>query len=281
MRRLSLSFRRQGKIIGFVPTMGYLHEGHLSLVKMASKKSDVVVVSIFVNPTQFGPTEDFRTYPRNLERDKKLLQKAGCDILFCPSVKQIYPAGYLTYVNVEQITDKLEGNSRPGHFRGVATIVAKLFNLVQPDLAFFGQKDAQQVLVIKKMVSDLNFFTKILVAPTLRDQKGLALSSRNSYLKGDEKHQAWCLYEAIQKGRDLIQLGEEDSRVVAASMQEVIQKNPLAKMDYIALTDTRKLEPVDKIKGDVLISVAVRIGSTRLIDNLALRVGKTVYEIKC
>jgi len=281
MQKSSLALRRKGKLIGLVPTMGALHEGHLSLVRMARKKSDVVVVSIFVNPTQFGPGEDFQKYPRVFPQDKKLLQKEKCDIIFYPSAKQIYPENYLTFVDVEDITTRLEGASRPGHFRGVATIVAKLFNIVQPDLAFFGQKDAQQVVVVKKMVSDLNFPVKIIVCPTVRDQKGLALSSRNSYLSPDEKCQALCLYEALEKARDLIQLGQTNPQVVISSMQTVIQKSPLAEIDYVAITDTKRLLPVDKIRGDVLISLAVRVGNTRLIDNICVRANKKIQEIRC
>lgn len=281
MQKTSLALHGRGKIIGLVPTMGALHEGHLSLVRTARQKSDVAVVSIFVNPTQFGPGEDFQHYPRDLNRDKKLLQEAKCDILFYPSQKEMYPDNYLTSVNLEGIADKLEGASRPGHFQGVATIVTKLFNIVQPDLAFFGQKDAQQVVAIKKMVADLNFPTKILVGPTVRDEKGLALSSRNSYLNKDEYHQALCLYEALQKAKDLIQLGVRDPGRVIHSMQQVIQKNPLAKIDYIAVTDSQDLQPVDKIQGDVLISLAVKIGKTRLIDNLCLRANQKVREIRC
>ena len=281
MHKLSQALRRKDKIIGLVPTMGALHQGHLSLVRMARKKSDVVVVSVFVNPTQFTPGEDFQKYPRVFAQDKTLLQKEKCDIIFYPSVKEMYPENYLTFVNVEDITTRLEGASRPGHFQGVTTVVAKLFNIVQPDLAFFGQKDAQQAVVIKKMVEDLNFPTQIVVAPTVRDQKGLALSSRNSYLSSDEKSQALCLYEALEKARDLIQLGQTNPQVVISSMQTVLEKNPLAQIDYIAITDLKRLLPVDKIAGDVLISLAVRVGNTRLIDNICVRVNKRVQEIRC
>jgi pantoate--beta-alanine ligase len=281
MQETSLALHRKGKLIGLVPTMGALHEGHLSLVRMARKKSDVVVVSIFVNSTQFGLNEDFQNYPRVFAQDKTFLQKEKCDIIFYPSVKEMYPENYLTFVNVEDITTRLEGASRSGHFRGVATIVAKLFNIVQPDLAFFGQKDAQQAVVIKRMVADLNFPAKIVVAPTVRDQKGLAFSSRNSYLSPDEKSQALCLYEALEKARDLIQLGQTNPQMVISSMQTVIQKSPLAEIDYVAITDTKRLLPVDKIRGDVLISLAVRVGNTRLIDNICVRANKKVQESRC
>lgn len=281
MQKTSQALRRRGKVIGFVPTMGALHEGHLSLVRRARKESDVAVVSIFVNPTQFGPSEDFQKYPRLFAQDKKLLQKEKCDLIFYPSLKEMYPENHLTFVNVEEITSRLEGASRPGHFRGVATVVAKLFNIVLPDLAYFGQKDAQQAIVIKKMVSDLNFPVKIVICPTVRDQKGLALSSRNSYLSYYESKQALSLFEALEKARDLIRLGQDNPQTVISSMQEIIRKNPLTKIDYIAVTDTRRLLPVDKIKGEVLISLAVRVGETRLIDNLCLKVNEKVKELRC
>jgi len=281
MLKTSLALRKKGKVIGFVPTMGFLHEGHLSLVREAKRKSDVAVVSIFVNPTQFGPEEDFQKYPRDLNRDRKLLQQAKCDFLFCPYQKQIYPPGHSTHVDQEDLTERLEGASRPGHFRGVVTVVAKLFNIVQPDLAFFGQKDAQQVVVIKKMAAELNFPIEIVTCPTVRDQNGLALSSRNAYLNADECRQALSLSEALQKAKDLIRLGEKDPRAVTNTMREVIQKNSSALIEYIALTDAKKLKPVDKIQRDVLISLAVRIGTTRLIDNICLKVNEKVREIRC
>ncbi|OGC76834.1 MAG: pantoate--beta-alanine ligase [candidate division Zixibacteria bacterium RBG_16_50_21] len=281
MQRTSQALKRNGKVIGFVPTMGYLHQGHLSLVKEAKRRSDMVVASIFVNPIQFEPSEDFQRYPRDLNRDKNQLQEAKCDILFFPSQKEIYPEGFLTYANVEEITRSLEGASRPGHFKGVVTVVAKLFNLVLPDLAFFGQKDAQQVVTIKKMAADLNFPIEIVTCPTVRDQNGLALSSRNTYLNTDEYRQALSLSEALQKAKDLIRLGEKDPRIVTNSMREVIQKNPSAQIEYLALTDPKELKPVDKIQKDVLISMAVRIGTTRLIDNICLKVNEKVREIRC
>jgi pantoate--beta-alanine ligase len=281
MQQTSRALHRQGKVIGFVPTMGALHEGHLSLVRMARQKSDVVAVSIFVNPAQFGPNEDFQRYPRNLKRDSALLREEKCDLLFFPSRRLVYPEGYLTYVDVEDLSDKLEGGFRPGHFHGVATVLTKLFNLVQPDLAFFGQKDAQQAVIIRKMVSDLDFPTKIVVGSTVRDEKGLALSSRNGYLKKDERPQALCLYEALQKGKELINQGEKNPQAITASMQEIIRKYHLARTDYIAVTDTVNLEPLDKIAGEVLISLAVRIGGIRLIDNLCLRTGKKVRQVTC
>jgi len=270
MQKLSLSLKRQGKKISFVPTMGALHKGHLSLVKRAKKLGDFVVTSIFVNPTQFGPKEDYRKYPRDLKKDKELLQKAGCDLIFAPRVKDIYPVGYLTYIDVEELSQKLEGASRPGHFKGVCTVVAKLFNIVQPDFAIFGQKDAQQALIIKKMAEDLDFPVKIIVSPTVREKDGLACSSRNSYLITEERNQAKILYQSLKLGEKMIKAGEKNPLKVIKKMTEMIKQVPLAKIDYIALTDTQTLEPVRKIKGELLLSLAVKFGKTRLIDNLKI-----------
>jgi len=272
MQKISLELKRKGKIIGFVPTMGFLHPGHLSLVKVAKKNSDVVVTSIFVNPTQFGPKEDFKTYPRDFNRDQKLLQKEGCDIIFFPQVKDIYPSNYLTYVNVEKITDILEGAFRPGHFQGVTTVVAKLFNIVLPDVAVFGQKDAQQAVVIKKMVKDLNFPMKILVAPTAREKNGLARSSRNSYLTKEQRKKAGVLYKSLELAKDLIHQGEKNSAVIINQMKKLIGLEKMAKLDYISINDAENLEPQKKLKAEVLISLAAKFGKTRLIDNLKIRV---------
>jgi pantoate--beta-alanine ligase len=272
MQKISLELKRKGKIIGFVPTMGFLHQGHLSLVKVAKKNSDVVVASIFVNPTQFGPKEDFKTYPQDFNRDQKLLQKEGCDIIFLPQVKDIYPPNYLTYVNVEKITDILEGAFRPGHFQGVTTVVAKLFNIVLPDVAVFGQKDAQQAVVIKKMVKDLNFPMKILVAPTARERNGLARSSRNSYLTKEQRKKAGVLYKSLELAKDLIHQGEKNSAVIINKMKKLIGLEKMAKLDYISINDAENLEPVKMLEGEVLISLAAKFGKTRLIDNLKIRV---------
>lgn len=272
MQKISTALKRKGKIIGFVPTMGYLHEGHLSLIRLAKKKSDVVFVSIFVNPLQFGPKEDFKRYPRDLKRDIKLAKKSGCDILFVPGEKKMYPERYLTNVNVEKLADTLEGKFRSGHFKGVTTVVAKLFNIVQPDLAFFGQKDAQQVVIIQKMVQDLNFNLKIIVGPTVREPSGLALSSRNSYLADDEKKTAKVLFESLQKAQSVIEQGETNSFKIIHEMEKMILSKPKTIIDYIAITDSQTLEPLEKLSGEVLISMAVFVGSTRLIDNLKLKV---------
>jgi pantoate--beta-alanine ligase len=270
MQQFLLSLRRQDKKISFVPTMGALHKGHMSLVQKARRFGDFVVASIFVNPAQFGLNEDYKKYPRDLKKDKELLQKAGCDLIFAPRAENLYPEEYLTYVNVEELSGKLEGATRPGHFKGVCTIVAKLFNIVQPDYAIFGQKDAQQALIIKKMTEDLNFPVKIIVCPTVREKDGLACSSRNSYLNAKERDQAKILYQSLKLGEKLIKAGEKNPLKVIKKMTEMIQQMPLAKIDYISLTDTRTLEPVRKIKGELLLSLAVKFGRTRLIDNLKI-----------
>ncbi len=271
MQQLALSLKRKGKKISFVPTMGALHQGHLSLVKRAARLGDLVVASIFVNPAQFGPKEDFKKYPRDLKKDKGLLQKAGCDLIFAPSIKDIYPEGYFTYIEIEELSQKLEGASRPGHFKGVCTIVAKLFNIVMPDYAIFGQKDAQQAIIIQKMTEDLNFPAKIIVSKTEREKDGLAFSSRNSYLNFKERKQAKVLYQSLKLGEKLIKAGEKSPEKVIHKMKELINKEKLAKIDYIALTDTKRLEPVKIIKGELLLSLAVRFGKTRLIDNLEIK----------
>ncbi|MCJ7497196.1 MAG: pantoate--beta-alanine ligase [candidate division Zixibacteria bacterium] len=271
MQQLALSLKRKGKKISFVPTMGALHKGHLSLLKRAKKLGDFVVASIFVNPAQFGPKEDYKKYPRDFKKDKELLQKAGCDLVFAPRVKDIYPEGYLTYVDVDELSEKLEGAYRSGHFRGVCTIVAKLFNIVQPDFAIFGQKDAQQAMVIKKMTEDLNFPVRIIVSPTVREKDGLACSSRNSYLNPEERTQAKVLYQALKLGEKLIKAGEKSPKKIVNKMRELINKEKLARIDYIALTDTERLESVKIIKGEILLSLAVKFGKTRLIDNLKLK----------
>jgi pantoate--beta-alanine ligase len=272
MQKICGGLKREGKIIGLVPTMGYLHEGHLSLVRIAKRKSDVLVVSVFVNPTQFGPKEDFGRYPRDYQKDRLLLEKEECDYIFVPRLKDIYPENYSTYVNVEDITRNLEGEKRPGHFRGVTTIVAKLFNIVQPDISVFGQKDAQQAVVLKKMTDDLNFGVRVIIGPTIREKDGLALSSRNNYLSEEERKQSPILFQSLQEAKGLINKGERNPNKVMARMRNMISKQPLAKLEYIAVTDTKKLKPLRKIKGEILISLAARFGKARLIDNVKLRV---------
>jgi len=254
--------------------MGYLHEGHLSLIRIAKKKSEVLVVSVFVNPTQFGPREDFKRYPRDFKRDRFLLESRlrRDDFVFAPGKKDMYPEGYLTYVNVDRITQKLEGAVRPVHFQGVTTIVAKLFNIVQPDVAVFGQKDAQQAVVLKKMVDDLNYRIKMVIAPTVRERDGLALSSRNMYLSTEERKQAKVLYQALLVAEDMIKKGERKASKIVSGMRTLINKQPLADIDYIAITDANSLELLKKLEGEILISLAVRFGKTRLIDNIKIKV---------
>jgi pantoate--beta-alanine ligase len=253
--------------------MGYLHAGHISLVDMARKESDVVVVSIFVNPTQFGPKEDLSRYPRNLEGDLAQLKEAGVDWVFTPTAEEIYPPGYSTYVDVRVVTETLEGAARPGHFLGVATVVAKLFNLVQPHRAYFGQKDAQQVAVIRQMVRDLNFPLEIVVGETLREPDGLAMSSRNVYLNPEERQAATVLYRALSAAKALWNSGERRGDSLREAMTSTLQAEPLARPDYVSVADPRTLQELDD-GGDArgaLASLAVRIGSTRLIDNFVMR----------
>ena len=256
--------------VGFVPTMGYLHEGHLSLVRQARADNSVVAVSIFVNPTQFGPAEDLRTYPRDLNRDLELLSGEKTDMVFVPSDEEMYPANFGTWIDVEGITEKLEGSHRPGHFRGVATVVAKLFNIVQPTRAYFGQKDAQQALVIKRMVADLDMDIEVIVAPTVRESDGLAMSSRNTYLNPEERQAAAVLFKALSLARELWQGGEKDAEGIRQQMTSLIREKPLAQIDYVSIADAETLEELRTIDRQALASLAVKIGKTRLIDNTLL-----------
>ena len=258
--------------VGFAPTMGYLHAGHISLVEMARRENSLVAVSIFVNPTQFGPHEDFARYPRDMERDLSLLRDAGVDWVLVPNVEEMYPEGYSTYVDVEGITTVLEGAARPGHFRGVATVVSKLFNIVQPNRAYFGQKDAQQVAVIKRMALDLNFPLEIVVGPTMREPDGLAMSSRNVYLNPEERQAALCLYRSLTAAQELWQAGERRGSALHAAMQRVLDAEPLARPDYVSVADPLTLQELDDSgqAREALASLAVRIGKTRLIDNYVL-----------
>jgi len=256
--------------IGLVPTMGFLHAGHISLVKRARQECDHVVVSIFVNPTQFAPNEDFAAYPRDLERDAALLKEAGTDLIFAPMDEVMYPQGYQTYVTVEEVTKVLEGAMRPTHFRGVTTVVAKLFNAVQPDKAFFGQKDAQQVAVLSRMVKDLNYNLEMVVCPIVRDRDGLALSSRNTYLDETQRKAALVLSRSLRKARSIFDSGERSSKAIRAAMEDVFTAEPAAKVQYISIADTETLLEIDHIKSQALVSMAVYIGKTRLIDNTVL-----------
>jgi pantoate--beta-alanine ligase len=277
-QKLTSQLKLKNKIIGFVPTMGYLHAGHISLVKTARKKADIVFLSIFVNPLQFGPKEDLAKYPRDFKRDEKLCKDAGVDYIFYPNEKEIYPDNYSTYVNVENITDKLEGEIRPGHFKGVATIVLKLFNIVQPHFAIFGQKDAQQVSVIKKMVEDLNINTKIIVSDTIRERDGLAMSSRNVYLTSEQRIDAVHLYRALQYAKRKIQTEgyNRDIDFLRGQMNKLIKSRPTAtKIDYISFNDNRTLKEIKTLenvkKTEILVSLAVRFGNVRLIDNIVIK----------
>lgn len=252
--------------VGAVPTMGYLHEGHLALVRRARAENDHVVVSIFVNPTQFGPNEDYARYPRDPERDLALLRAEGVDAVFMPSVEEMYPEGFATYVNVERLTERLEGAHRPGHFRGVTTIVTKLFHILQPHRAYFGQKDAQQLIVIRRMTRDLAFPVDIVDVPTVREPDGLAMSSRNVYLSPDERRAATVLFRALERARQLWDAGVRDGDRLREAMREVIDSEPLARADYVSVADPETLEELGAIEGRALASLAVRLGSTRLID---------------
>jgi pantoate--beta-alanine ligase len=269
-RAASRAARIAGKKIGFVPTMGALHEGHLSLVRTAKKHCEVVFVSIFVNPTQFGPNEDFSKYPRTFECDRELLQEEGVDLLFAPSVDEIYPQGALTYVTVEGLSERLDGISRPGHFRGVATVVSKLFNIVEPDLAFFGQKDAAQVAIIRRMVRDLKIPVEIVVCPIVREPDGLALSSRNAYLKADERKHALVLRKSLLRAEELFSGGERRASELMRAARDVFSQQPSVRLDYFQVVDPDTLESIDTISGRALVAVAAYVGATRLIDNTIL-----------
>lgn len=260
--------KKQGKTIGFVPTMGFLHEGHKSLIVRAASENDYVVVSDFVNPTQFGPNEDFESYPRDIEKDRALCTEAGADIIFNPEPDEMY-CDPLTTVSVDKITKTLCGASRPIHFDGVATVVSKLFNIVAPDRAYFGQKDAQQLIVIKKMVKDLNFDIEIVGCPIIREEDGLAKSSRNTYLNEAERKAALCLSRALNKGRSMIEMGEKSAKTVKKAITDEINREPLSRIDYVEISDLETLQPTDSTNG-VLVAVAVYIGKTRLIDNFII-----------
>jgi pantoate--beta-alanine ligase len=253
--------------VGFVPTMGFLHEGHITLVQRAKRENDIVVVSIFVNPTQFGPDEDFARYPRDTERDLILLEKERTDIVFMPAPNDIYPDSYNTWVETLGITKRLEGKKRPGHFMGVTTIVNKLFNIVLPHKAYFGQKDAQQLRVIQKMVTDLNMHVEIVPVATVREKDGLAMSSRNAYLNDEERQAALVLYKALSIAEELYMRGEHDATRIKVKMTAPIKREPLAKIDYVSIADSDSLEELTYIDRPALVSIAVKVGSTRLIDN--------------
>ena len=256
--------------VGFVPTMGYLHEGHLSLVRQARAENSSVVVSIFVNPTQFGPQEDFNKYPRDPQRDLAMLEQVKTDIVFMPSVAEMYPPQFNSWVEVGKVTERLEGASRPGHFRGVTTVVAKLFNIVQPTRAYFGQKDAQQAIVIKKMVADLDMNLEIITLPTVREPDGLAMSSRNTYLNPEERQAGLVLYKALNLAQQLYAGRERNAEKIRQEMLALIKKQPLATIDYVSIADAETLDELDIVTPPALVSMAVKIGKTRLIDNVVL-----------
>jgi pantoate--beta-alanine ligase len=270
MRAACRAAGRGGKRLGFVPTMGALHEGHLSLVRTARAACDVVAVSIFVNPTQFGANEDLAKYPRDFERDRELLEKKGVELLFAPSVEEMYPADGVTWVTVEELSGKLDGRSRPGHFRGVTTVVAKLFHIVEPDAAFFGQKDAAQVAIVRRMVRDLKFPVEIVACPIVREADGLAMSSRNAYLDGAQRRQALVLHRALTRVKELWEAGERDAEKLAGVGREEVAGEKSVRLDYFEIVDPESLDPVEDLACGALVAVAAFVGPTRLIDNILL-----------
>ncbi|HEX8287706.1 MAG TPA: pantoate--beta-alanine ligase [Pyrinomonadaceae bacterium] len=271
MASIARKLRRENKTVGFVPTMGALHEGHLSLINEARQMSDIVIVSIFVNPTQFNEKEDFNKYPRDLTTDAAVLADYQVDYIFAPETQEIYGENFSTYVYVENLTETLEGAARPGHFRGVATIVTILFNTIRPDYAFFGQKDAQQVAVIKRLTKDLGFETEIVVLPTIREESGLAMSSRNTLLTDEERRSASIIYQGLREAKIAFRSGERNALRLAEIVRQKIETEPFARIDYIGVVDAETLVPIDKVGDDpVLIAVAVRFGLVRLIDNITL-----------
>lgn len=268
VRRIVSDVGRNGKSIGLVPTMGYLHKGHQSLMEIAGQQSDFVVVSIFVNPIQFGPNEDYASYPRDIERDLKKCESAGVDLVFAPEVSEMYPKGILTHIEVDKVTENLCGAFRPGHFAGVATVVNKLFNIVQPDMAVFGMKDYQQLIVIKRMTEDLNIPVKVIGAPIVREEDGLAVSSRNIYLSREEREVAPILYQSLLKARVMLDRGEKSPSEIKKAMEKMISSKPYTRIQYISIVDPNTLEDLAIIIDKALIALAVYIGKTRLIDNI-------------
>lgn len=274
VRKRTDQARRDGKRIGLVPTMGALHAGHMSLITTAVARCDYVVVSIFVNPTQFGPNEDLEEYPRDLEADSRLCAKAGVELIFAPDVSQMYPSPNMTWINVSELTTGLCGQNRPGHFRGVTTVCNKLFNIVRPDIAFFGQKDAQQAIVIKRMVADTNLPLEIEICPTVREKDGLAMSSRNKYLDAQQRKDALLLHEALTRARQMIQQGVRDSRQIIAAMNEILQSAPDMATEYVSIVDPETLTQLDTITERAIIAVAAMVKTTRLIDNIIVDLNK-------
>jgi pantoate--beta-alanine ligase len=272
-RKFIKAARAEGEKIGFVPTMGALHIGHVSLIEAAARQTDFIIVSIFVNPTQFGPSEDFEKYPRPFDKDIEICKKHGVDVVFAPTPKEMYPGENFTWVNVEKLTEPLCGQFRPGHFRGVTTVCAKLFNIVTPDIAFFGQKDAQQAIVIKRMVADLNMPLEIVVCPTIREPDGLAVSSRNQYLTEKQRKDATLIYKSLQKCQRSIEAGVTDTKEIITQMETILRQIPSAQIEYISIVNAETLENLDQVAGKVLVAVAIKVGSTRLIDNILVDAG--------
>jgi pantoate--beta-alanine ligase len=271
MKEFSSRARRAGKIITFVPTMGFFHEGHLSLMREGRRRGDLLTVSLFVNPTQFGPNEDFRNYPRDFERDRTMAEEVGTDILFAPEAIEIYPPDHQTIVRVEKVTGNLCGKSRPTHFQGVTTVVMMLFEIVIPHVAIFGEKDYQQLITIQQMVRDLHMSIEVVGMPTVREADGLAMSSRNSYLLPEERKAALSLYRSLQKAKELLQKGERRAERIFPEMKWILQSEPLVRIDYVQICDAYTLQDVDRIEGDVVVALAAYLGKTRLIDNLVYR----------
>jgi pantoate--beta-alanine ligase len=272
MKKTAERLKSKGKTIGFVPTMGFLHQGHLRLVRESLRRADATVVSIFVNPAQFGPGEDFKDYPRDLKKDSELLKKQGVDYLFVPEPDEMYPGGYKTYVEVHDLQTKLCGRSRPTHFRGVCTVVLKLFNIVKPDISFFGQKDAQQAIIIKRMVRELNSDVQVEVLATVREKDGLALSSRNIYLNKEQRKAALVLSKSLKEAEAMVRKGERDAAAILDRVKEIIGKEPLARIDYIEIVDMEELKPITRIEKQALAALAIFVGKARLIDNTILSV---------
>jgi len=272
MRATRHAARRKGKTVGLVPTMGALHEGHLSLVRMARAQCDLVVVSIFINPLQFGPHEDLAKYPRNFDRDRDLLEREGVEVIFAPTVEEMYPAGAITYVTVEALSDKLCGRSRPGHFRGVTTVVSKLFHVVEPDQAFFGQKDAAQSAIIRRMVRDLNIPVQVVIGPIVREPDGLAMSSRNAYLDAPQRLSALVLHRSLLAVQERFDRGERKVQALIEAGKQVFAEDPSVRLDYFEIVDPETLDPVDRLSHSALVAVAAFVGKARLIDNVVLTV---------
>jgi pantoate--beta-alanine ligase len=274
MKQVARQARAEGRLVGFVPTMGALHAGHLSLIEAARRDASPVIVSIFVNPKQFGPNEDYAKYPRDSEGDRQMLEAAGVDILFAPTVEEMYPAGFRTSVNVEGLGDRLEGKIRPGHFRGVGTVVLKLLEIVAPRFAYFGRKDAQQARIIRQLAADLALDSEIVVCPIVREPDGLALSSRNRYLSPAERKAATVLYRALSRARGAMEEGEREAMRIVGLMRQEFAAEPLASADYVELVDAESFEPIVRLTRSCLVLLAVRFGATRLIDNMEVEIGK-------